>query len=104
MNQLSSSSRDLFNAALQDYENQTGTRLDDHPVAKLLETCDTADSITAILQQQAHIFRQFREDDGKPMKLLKSSVDVLYTLSTSTVLGECVGLVHPNSFFGVPCS
>jgi hypothetical protein len=37
------------------------------------------------------------------MKSLKSSVDVLYTLSTSTVLGEGVGLVHPKSFIGVPC-
>jgi hypothetical protein len=30
------------------------------------------------------------------MKSLKSSVDVLYTLSISTVLGEGIGLVHPN--------
>jgi hypothetical protein len=106
MSQPSSSSsfRDLFNAALQDYENQTGTRLDSHPVAKQLEACDSVDSINAILQDQAQIFRQFRGDNGKPMKSLKSSADVLYTLSTSTVLGEGVGLVRPKSSIADPCS
>jgi hypothetical protein len=32
------------------------------------------------------------------MKSLKSSVDVLYTLSNSTVLGQGISLVHPKSF------
>jgi hypothetical protein len=105
MSQTSSapSFQDLFSAALQDYEIQTGTRLVDHPLAKRLEACDSVDSITAILQEQAQIFRDFRGDDGKLIKLLKSSVDVLYTLSVSTVLGEGIGLVHPESFIGVPC-
>jgi hypothetical protein len=105
MSQPSSSSfQDLFNAALQDYETQTGTRLDNHPFAKQLETCDSVDSITAVLQEQAQIFREFRGDNGNAMKSLKSSVDVLYTLSTSTVLGEGVGLVRPKSFITVLCS
>jgi hypothetical protein len=103
MNQPSSSSfQGLFNAALQDYENQTGTRLVDHPFAKQFEACDSVDSITAILQEQAQIFREFRGDDGRPMKSLKCSIDVLHSLSTSTVLGEGIGLVHPQLFIGVP--
>jgi hypothetical protein len=95
MSQPSSSSsfHSLFNAALQDYENQTGTSLIDHPFAKQLEACNSLDSISTILQDQAHIFREFRGDDGKLMKSLKCSVDVLYTLSSSTVLGEGIGLV-----------
>ena len=96
--------QDLFNAALQDYENQTGNRLVDHPFAKQLEACDSVDSTIAILQEQAQIFHEFRGDDGKLMKSLKSSVDVLYTLSISTVLGEGIGLVHPKSFIRIPCS
>ncbi|KAF8460885.1 hypothetical protein DFH94DRAFT_360973 [Russula ochroleuca] len=87
--------RTLFNTALQDYESQTGTRLVDHPLSKQLEACDSVDSITATLQEQAQIFRKFRGDDGKLMKSLKSSVDVLYTLSISTVLGEGIGLPFP---------
>ena len=104
MSQLSSSFQDLFNAALQEYENQTGCKLMEHPLAKQLETCDSVESITAILQEQAQIFRSFRGDDGKLMKSVKSSVDVIYTLSVSTVLGEGIGLVHSMSFIEVPSS
>ena len=95
MSQPSSSSafQDLFKAALQDYENQTKTKLVQHPLAKKLEACNSVDSITAILQEQAQVFGGFRRDDGKIMKSLRSSVDVLYTLSNSTILGEVVGLV-----------
>ena len=98
-----SSFKDLFNAALQDYENKTGIKLVDDPLAKTFENCDSVDSITAIIQEQAQIFRKFKGDDGKLTKSLKASVDVLYTLS-NTILGGGIGLVHPRSFIGVPCS
>jgi hypothetical protein len=94
--------QDLFNAALQDYENQTGTSLINHPFAKQLEACDSVDSITAFFKNKAQIFRKFRGDDGKLMKSLNCSVDVLYTLST-TILGEGIGLVSPNTFISVLC-
>ena len=103
MDQPSSSFHDLFKAALLDYENQTGAKLIEHPFAKQLETCESVDSINAILQKQAQIFRKFRGDDGKIMKSLKSSVDVLYALS-STVLGAGIGLVHPKLFIRVSLS
>ena len=95
-----SSFRDLFNAALKDYQNQTGNSLVDHPFAKQLESCDSADSITAILQEQAQIFRDFRGDDGKFMKSLKCSVNILYTLSAAT---GGIGVVHPKPLIRVPC-
>ena len=95
-----SSFRDLFNAALQDYQNQTGNSLIDHPLARQLDSCDSADSITAILQERAQIFRDFRGDDGKFMKSLKCSVNILYTLSVAT---GGIGLVHPKPLIGVPC-
>ncbi|KAF8465153.1 hypothetical protein DFH94DRAFT_360795 [Russula ochroleuca] len=97
MSQASSTSslQDLFNAALQDYENQTGTKLVDDPLANKLKKCDSVDSVTAILQEQAQIFHKFRGDDGKLMKSLKSSVGVLYTLSSTGVLSGSVGLVFP---------
>ena len=98
MNQLSSSSpfEALFAAALQDYENRTGISLVNHPLFKQLEECDSLDSIIAILQEQAKGFRDFRGDNGKLMKSIKCSVDVLYILSISTVLGEGVGVVGPK--------
>ena len=98
--QATSSFQDLFNAALRDYENQTETKLVEHPFAKQLEECDSVDSIVAILQEQAQTFRKFRGEDGKIMKSLKSSVDVLCTLSNSTLLGEGIGLVRKIIHWG----
>ena len=90
----SSSFRSIFDAALQDYTNQTGTRLDEHPFAAQFETCRSVESISSILQQHAQAFREFRGEDGKIMKSLKSTVNVLYTFSVSAVLGEGIGLVR----------
>jgi hypothetical protein len=95
----------LFNAALQDYNDKTGNTLIDHPIAKQLETCESVDSITAVLQEQARSFREFRENDGKLMKALNSSVDVLCSPSISSALDEAIGLVvRRNPFIDVPCS
>ena len=96
MSQASSSSsfRSLFDAALQDYTNQTGTRLEEHPFATQFETCGSVESISSILQQHAQAFREFRGEDGKIIKSLKSTVHILYTFSISAVLGEGIGLVR----------
>jgi hypothetical protein len=83
----------LLGKALVDYEKQTGTKLADHPLAQQIETCDSVDSITLVLQEQAQTFCEFRGDDGKITKSLKSVVHVLHALSTSTALGEGIGLV-----------
>jgi hypothetical protein len=72
--------RSLLDAALQDYEKQTGTEL-----------VDTVEPITAVFQEQARVLREFR-DNGKVMKSLNGAVNILYTLSTSMVLGESIGL------------
>ncbi|KAH8986544.1 hypothetical protein EDB86DRAFT_3105350 [Lactarius hatsudake] len=54
---------------------------------------DSADSVIAVLQDQAQVFRKYRGDDGRTMKWLMRTVQILYTLSTSTVLGEGISLV-----------
>jgi hypothetical protein len=104
MSQPSSSSsfQSLFDAALQDYATQTGTKLDDQPLAKQLQDCDSVDSVLSVLQSQARIFHQFRGEDGKIMRSLKSVVHVLYNFSTSGVLGEGVGIVRPKSLIAQP--
>jgi hypothetical protein len=107
MSQPSSSTtlRALFDAALQDYKDKTGNALADHPIAKQIETCESLDSIAAILQQQARSFREFRENDGRLMKALNSSVDVLRAPSISSALDEAIGLVvRRKAFISVPCS
>jgi hypothetical protein len=90
----SSRSQLLFDAALQDYEKQTGTKLVDHPLAKQLETCKSLESITTFFQEQAQAFSESRGSDSRVMKSLKSAVSILFTLSDSTVLGEAIGLVR----------
>ncbi len=108
MSQPSSSSstfRILFDAALQGYKDKTGNTLIDHPIAKQLETCESVNSIANILQEQARSFREFRENDGRLMKALNSSVDVLCSPSISSALNEAIGLVvRRNASIGLPRS
>jgi hypothetical protein len=87
----------LFDAALEDFEKQTGASLARHPLAIKLDACKTVESINASLQEQAKAFRQFRGDDGKVTRCLKGVVRVLHKLSTTGVLGEGIGLVCRNS-------
>jgi len=89
----SSRFRSLFHTALEDYEEKTRTKLVDHPLCQRLISCDSVESITAVLQEQAHAFRKFRGVDGKVMKSLKTVVHVLHSLSESTLLGEAIGIV-----------
>ena len=106
MSQPSSSTtlQGLFDAALQDYKDKTGNSLVDDPIAKQLETCESVDSIIAILREQAQSFREFRENDGKLMKVLNSSVDVLCSPSISSALNETIGLiVRRKQLISVPC-
>ena len=91
----------LYNSALQDYATQTGTNLVDHPFAKQLEKCESVDSISFLLQENLRRLREFRGEDGKITKSLKCAVHVLYTLSTSTVLGEGIGLVRLKAVFPI---
>ena len=70
MSQSSSPStfRYLFNAALQDYKDKPGKSLVDHPFAKQLQECDSVQSVSTILEEQALVFREFR-DHGKAHQL-----------------------------------
>jgi hypothetical protein len=77
----------LFDAALQDYERQTGIALAKHPLAERLQECDSVESIAAILHEQTRAFKEFRGKE-KAIQLLKSAVSILYKLSASAKLGE----------------
>ena len=83
----------LFEAALHDYEKQTGVALANHPLANKLQNCDTVESIIAILREQTQAFNEFRERD-KVLKPLKSTVSVLCKLSSAANFGHSIGLVR----------
>ena len=82
----------LFDVALQDYEDKLGCNLINHPLAKELQECDSVGSITAILEEQARIFRDFG-DHGKLVNSLKHLVDILSSPFISTVFEQGTNLV-----------
>ena len=93
-NSASSHLRVLFEAALQDYEKKTGIALAKHPVADRLQSCDSVESVTAVLHEQTQAINEFRGKD-KILKPLKKAVTVLYKLSATANFGQNIGLVCP---------
>ena len=90
----------LFEAALRDYEKQTGTTLAKHPLTHQLQDCHSVESVMVVLEDQARALRGSGGSDSRVMKPLKSAVSVLHALSTTT-LGEAIGLVRRTSKMGV---
>ena len=86
--------RELFDAALHEYQKQTGIALAEHPLADKLQNCDTVESITAVLCEQTQAFSEFQRND-KVLKPLKKAISVLYKLSATADFGQDIGLVRP---------
>jgi fungal STAND N-terminal Goodbye domain len=95
MSDQSGSSRlqGLFEAALHDYEKQTGTALAEHPLVSQLQDCDSVESFTAVLRDQTQAFNEFRGRE-KFMNPFKNVLSVLYKLSTTANLGQDFSLVR----------
>ena len=94
-NQTTGSSTDnftaIFNAAISEYRRLTGKRLDTHPFAAQLDTCQSPEAISNVLRTQAQAFRKFHEGDERLMKWLDPTIRILCTLSDT--LGQGIGLV-----------
>lgn len=86
-----SSFQSTFSHALRAYKKRTRGDLILHPLAARLQSCDTPDTILAILQDKARAIDQSWNADEKLAMWLDPIVHVLYALSSS--LGEGVGLV-----------
>ena len=91
----------LFEAALQDYERQTGIALAKHPLAERLQECDSVGSITAIFREETQAFKEFRGKE-KIMKSLQNAVSLLSKLSACAKLGVVIGVVHLQALMDVP--
>jgi hypothetical protein len=76
----------LFEAAFRDYENQTGKKLANHPLAEKLQSCDSVESVTAVLREQIETSSEIRGKD-KVLKSLKNVLSVLNKLSSDSNLG-----------------
>jgi len=90
----------LFESALQDYERQTGTILAREPLAKQFERCNSVESVVDVLQEQAQAYGEVQGGESGVMRSLKCLVSILYSLSTSTILGEVIGLVRRKVSMG----
>jgi len=82
----------LFETALEDYRQQTGIELAKHPLAERLQYYNSVESVTAILREQAHGFKEFREKD-KLLKPLNEVLTVLHRLPSAANFAQDVGLV-----------
>ena len=85
--------RALFEPALQAYERMTGVLLVQHPLAVKLQTCDSVEAITGLLQDQAQPFSHLQGSD-KIMKSLKTTVSILSKLSSADSPADTFGLVR----------
>ena len=89
----SPSFRALFESAFQAYEKKTGIPLAEHPLAIRLQSCNSVESMTALVQgEESSTFNEFRGKD-RVTKSLKGTLSILAKLSATTSLGDAVGLV-----------
>ena len=89
----------VFESALQDYEKQTGISLANHPLAGQLQNCQSVESVTTLLQEEAQSFSKFRESD-KIFKSLKGVVSALSGVSAITAFGQAFSTVCPRQLVG----
>jgi hypothetical protein len=77
---------------MYEYKKNTGNDLQSHPLTVELQSCDSVDAISAILQRQVNTVEKLRDRNGGIMKWISSSVHILHTISAT--LGDGAGLVR----------
>jgi hypothetical protein len=92
--------RVLFEPALQAYEEMTGIRLAEHPLAAQFQSFQSIQSITALVQDQVSAFSEYREKD-RIVKSVESTMAVLTTLSATASFGDVIGLVRQKCIGGM---
>jgi len=81
-----------FESAFQAYKKETGITLAEHPLAIQLQSCHSVESMTALVQEQASAFNEFRGKD-RVIKSVKSTLSILTKLSATASHDDVVGLV-----------
>src|SRR5260221_14272684 len=83
----SSRFRELFDAALQDYEKTTNITLAKHPLAKQIKNHHSIGPIITVFQDQAQEFGDLPECDTIE-KSIRNIVSVLSMIGTTIAVGE----------------
>lgn len=93
----------LFDAALEDYQKQTGIELSTNPLAVQLQSVHSEDDIINLFHDRARALPVdiFREKD-RMLKAIKTTVSILTPLSGGVSLANGVSLVCQRTL--VACS
>ena len=86
----------IFDSALDAYKKRTNQDLASHPLLTRLQSCDSADAILTLLQDQLPVHGQSKGADDRLAKLLMPTINVLYAFSAA--LAEGVGIVNTKCF------
>ncbi|KAI0266185.1 hypothetical protein BC834DRAFT_145600 [Gloeopeniophorella convolvens] len=83
--------RSLFEAALKEYGEHTGTDLASHPLYDQLQACESAETIINVVKEQARAFGEYRKGDRATQLMTKLSplVDTMLVLNDG--LGNTLG-------------
>ena len=87
----------IFNAALDSYKRKTKNDLASHPLLPGVQSCDSPETVLAVLRQQFPAINQSRDGDDRFTKWVTPTVNVLQSFSET--IGQAVGLVNFNIFF-----
>lgn len=85
----------LLDVALAKYTKLTGRDLRNHPLAYMIDRCNSPDAILAIFKEQSRAFDEFRNGDPKLIKWLAPLVNGLHAISTNAVVSVSASLVSP---------
>ena len=81
----------IFDDALKAYKKKTGKDLASDPLLHRLETCNSPDSVLALLKDQIPAFDQSGSSDERLTKWVSPVVNVLYNFAAT--IGGAVSLV-----------
>ena len=86
----------LIEPALQAYEKKAGVSFAEHPLAIILQSCDTVEAIIGLLQDQAQAFRDLQGSD-KIMKSIRATVSILSKILSTASLADAFGPVRQKA-------
>jgi hypothetical protein len=84
----------LFDSALQAYERKTGVTLAQHPLAVQIQSCQSVEDMTSLLEGEARTLGDSRQGD-RIMQPIKTIVSILTRLSDAASLADALSPVCP---------
>jgi len=84
--------------ALDRFAKRTGQDLRSHPLAAVIDKCESPELILALFKVQSQAFDQFRNGDRKLIDWLTPVVNGLHAISTNTVISAGASFVSTIQF------